>query len=248
MRGAPWRSGTISSGSCSSIVPTSVRTMWRRNESAVISSSTASPRSCQRASSTVRTKTLVLRLGRGEGAEVVLADQHRGRGAEPLEVERPRMPERAVDLERRALAAAPDAVAVRTRARREARVEARGPPRTRRTARSSGKNGVQRLDGPLGRRASVDVDRDDVRERVHPGVGAPGDDELRPHVGRACRKAPADDAPRSCARPAAAPSRGSRCRRTRSSASGARQAPLTSLVRAALCSIDLHFDVPLAIL
>ena len=49
--------------------------MWRRNESAVISSSSASPRRCQTADSTVRGEDLVLRLGRRERAEVVLAER-----------------------------------------------------------------------------------------------------------------------------------------------------------------------------
>ena len=55
---------------------------------------------------------VVLRLGRREGAEVVVADQHRGRGAQLLRLDAPRMPEGAIHLEGRVFAPPPDAIAV----------------------------------------------------------------------------------------------------------------------------------------
>ena len=71
LRGRPSRSGARSTPS--TIVPTSVRTMCRRKESAVISNASTSPSSTQRAASTTRANDLVLGLGRRERAEVVLA-------------------------------------------------------------------------------------------------------------------------------------------------------------------------------
>ena len=44
----------------------------------------------------------------------------------------------------------------------------------------AGQYRVQRFGRPLDRRPARHVDRDDVGERVHAGVGAAGDDELRP--------------------------------------------------------------------
>src|SRR5512132_1999527 len=68
---------------------------------------------------------LVLRLGRREGSEVVLSRKCCGRGHEGIEVDRPGPPESAPRLERRALATVQDAVAIGTRTRRKAGVEAR---------------------------------------------------------------------------------------------------------------------------
>ena len=49
--------------------------MWRRKLSAVISKSRSSPRSCQLRRSDDADEDLVLRLGRRERAEVVLAER-----------------------------------------------------------------------------------------------------------------------------------------------------------------------------
>ena len=190
--------------------------MWRRNESAVISNSTASPRSRQRASATRADEDPVLGVGRGEGAEVVLADEHRRRGLQALRGRAGAgcQSERSTSKGERSLAA-PDAVAVGARrAPRSGRGTRRAPPRRRATARSRGSTRVERLGGAAGRRAAPDLDRDDVGERVDAGVGAAGDRE-RP--GRADRppRAPRRGRPRPSARRAGAPSRESRCRRRR---------------------------------
>ena len=152
-----------------------------------------------------------------------------------VEVERARMPERARRLERRALAAPPDAVAVRARARVEARVEV-----VRRLLGASDREigrqeRVQRAGRASRRRAAVDVDRDDVRERVHARVGAARDREAaRARLVEALERALAAR-PRPCARPGCArPAAEARCRRTRSLASGARQAPLTPACKVCL--------------
>ena len=118
---------------------------------------------------------VVPRLGRREGAEVVLSDHHRGGCVQPRHLEAPRMPERAVDLERRPRPAPPDAVAIRARPRGEARVEVVGHLFRFEDRDVVGKDGVQRLCCASERRATIEVDGDDVRERMHPGVGAAGD-------------------------------------------------------------------------
>ena len=66
---------------------------------------------------------LVPRLGRRERAEVVLAEQRLRARVCGRDVERPRPPQRALRLERRPLAAPPDAVAIRARPGVEPRVE-----------------------------------------------------------------------------------------------------------------------------
>ncbi len=45
------------------------------------------------------------------------------------------------------------------------------------------KDGVERLGGVIGGRASLDVDARDLPERVHTGVGAPGDREHQEDLG-----------------------------------------------------------------
>ena len=97
--------------------------MWRRKQSAVISNSSGSPRPCQAALDAPAAEDLVLRLGRRERAEVVLAEQELGRVGEPRLVERARQPPAAAPLERGRRPAPLDPVAVRARARRVARVE-----------------------------------------------------------------------------------------------------------------------------
>ena len=70
--------------------------MWRRKLFAVISSSSASPRSNHAAERTSRVKHVVLRLRRRERAEVVLPDQEIGGVGERVVVERVRVPVAAV--------------------------------------------------------------------------------------------------------------------------------------------------------
>ena len=151
--------------------------MWRRNESAVISKSRWSPRSCQDADSTTAHEDFVLRPGRRERAEVVLAGEQRRARGQPLDVERLRPPPAPAHLERAALAPPVQPIAVRPRPRREARVEVR-----RRFFRQDdrdvvGKSSVQRLGRALERRPAGHVDRDDVAERVHARVRAARDRE-----------------------------------------------------------------------
>ena len=125
----------------SSIEPTSVRTMCRKNEFAVISNaSTASPSSTHCTALHRPHEVAVLGLGGRERAEVVLAEQHRafsfsaatssGRGHQSdrlaSNTERSRRP--------------PDAIAIRPRPRVETGAERRpGPPRPALTATSSGR-------------------------------------------------------------------------------------------------------------
>src|SRR5439155_1755522 len=56
LRERPSKSAAMRSGGSSTIVPTSVLTMWRRKLSAVISNSSASPRRCHSAPRTLRLK------------------------------------------------------------------------------------------------------------------------------------------------------------------------------------------------
>jgi hypothetical protein len=149
--------------------------MWRRNESAVIDGVAAVvPAGVLDDPGEV----VVLRVGRREGAEVVLADEHRGRGLEALEVERLRMPEGAVHLEGRAGAQPQDPVPVGARACRVTRVEAVGSLVGVDHRHVGGQHGVQRLGGALRRRPALHGHGDDVREGMHSGVRPAGDCEL----------------------------------------------------------------------
>ena len=123
-RGRPSSSCANRSGSTCSIVPTSVRTMWRRNESAVTVKWRWSPRRSHAAVADDRGRKTSCWLSAGVKArEVVLAGKERGARLERLEVDRPRPPERAPRLERRPRGAVQHEVAVRARRGREAGVE-----------------------------------------------------------------------------------------------------------------------------
>ena len=169
LRGRPGQQRPpLRSGGRSSIVPTTVRTMWRRNLSAVISSSSASPRRCHAAARTTQVERLVPRLGRRERAEVVLAEQQIGRFGEPLLVERPRRPPRPSLLERRGRTPAPDPVPVAARLRGLTRVEVVGRLVDHDHSNVVGKRCIQRVRRPFRRRAAVCLDADDVAARVRP--------------------------------------------------------------------------------
>ena len=211
----PSSSRASSSGGRSTIVPTSVRTMWRRKLSAAISSSSTSPRRFQARLADVRTNTSCW-VSVGVNARKSCSPSRSAADSRSARlVERPREPPAAVRLERRTGPAAPDAVAVAAAAGRDPCVEAR-----RRLLRGD--------DG--------DVVRQDCVERL----GRPRRPAARPRRrcsrrsrarGRPCRSAPATarpsqrgktaSKPRRAARPrrcvgrAGAPSRGRPCRRTR---------------------------------
>ena len=85
------------------------------------------------------------------------------------------MPERAARLEGGRHVAPPDPVAVRAGARVEARVERVRCVLRREHAEVVRQQPVQRLCGALRRRAGLDLDRGDVPERVHAGIGAARD-------------------------------------------------------------------------
>ena len=124
----------------SSIVPTSVRTMWRRNESAVISNAiTASRRARPTAPPrTVRTKPRCCVSAGVNARKSCAPSEHAGVVVQRGEVDRARPPERPPRLERRALAPPPDAVAIRPRPRVEAGAEPGRRLLGRVTATSSG--------------------------------------------------------------------------------------------------------------
>ena len=189
--------------------------MCRRKLSAVIVKSRRSPSRSQAAARTSRRKTVVPRLRRRERAEVVLAREERGRRRERVDVERARPPERTPSLERRAGSAArgrgSDTSASAPRSARGSSSDASSAASDRHVV---GKRGVQRLGGALERRPTLDLDARDLARRVHPCVGAARDREPVParedRVERVAQRRP-----RPFAGPAAAPSRGTPCRRTR---------------------------------
>ena len=188
--------------------------MWRRNESAVISNSRLSPRSCQRASSTIRTKTsCCVSVGvkaRKSCSPTIIAAAASSRPP----VERPRMPERAVHLERRPRRAAPDPVAVAARPRRVARLEVRAaPPRRATTATSCGSaafsaSAARSGGGPPSTSTVTTFASACTPVSVRPATARPRGSRID------VRRAPGSARPRRSARPAASPSRGTRCRRT----------------------------------
>ena len=154
-RGRPSSRRAISSGSCSIIVPTSVRTMWRRKLSAVISSSSASPRRCQAAARTSRTKTACcVSVGVKARKSCSPTGGRRSRRGARL-VDRARVPPAAALLERRRRPAPPDPVAVAARPRRPAARRSRPATSSRGDHREVvGQHRVQRLGGavrPAGR-------------------------------------------------------------------------------------------------
>ena len=100
--------------------------MWRRNMSASIQNSSASPCLDPLGASDVAAKPAVLGLAGRERGEVVLAEQRRGAAIEQRAVELAGPPERRVAREHAARAAREHAVAVRAAARVAARVKALG--------------------------------------------------------------------------------------------------------------------------
>ena len=160
-----------------SIVPTSVRFMWRMNASAVIQNSSTSPCSRHSALEDVALEADVVGLGRRERGEVVRAGQQRARTrAAPRGrarcgqcSERPRS-----NALGRAARAAPGSSRSAS-GRRGARRSRRAPRAPRVTATSGGVSALSPSSG--GRRARV---RRDLPPRVHAAVGAPGDGRARP--------------------------------------------------------------------
>ena len=154
--------------------------MWRRKLSAVISSSSASPRRCQTALRTSRDEHDVLRLRRREGAKVVLAEEQVGR--------RPRASPRrsaagttscAAARTARASAAARSGSGTCARLCGLAGVEVVWrPPRPRPRTRSSGSIVFSASAALAGGRPAVDIDARDLPERMDARVGPAGDREV----------------------------------------------------------------------
>ena len=172
----------------------------------------------------------------------MLAGQQRGAGLEPLEVDGPRPPERALRLERRARDAVEDEVAVRARRGREARVEpVRGV--LGREHRDVGRQRrVERLGRLRGGRAARHLDARHLPGRVHARVGAPGDGEPVPAARVDDVERLAERRPRPFAGRAAAPSRGTRRRRTRVSASGSPRPRVLPRAHGARRGLDLEHE------
>ena len=160
----------------STIVPTSIRTMRWRNRSASMWRLT--PRPSGRLSHSARgSPAAIMRLvGLGrEGAEIVLAPDHRGRGAEQLEVERPT--QGPLELAAETVRPRPHRVRCRSdnvgRGRtcgRESRAASGEPtepssPWQQRVERAS-QGGV----GPAGWGAEADA----LADRMDPGIGSAG--------------------------------------------------------------------------
>ena len=123
---------------------------------------------------------LVLRLRRRERAEVVLAAHELGRLREPLLVERPRVPPRAPELERRRRAAAVDAIPIRACDRGVPRVEVVGRRLRTRNGEVARELRVQGFRDALGRRPALDVGARDLRKRMNAPVGPARDRESAP--------------------------------------------------------------------
>ena len=162
----------------STIVPTSVRTMCRRNESAVISNSEhvavldpagSLDRSRRRPCAASRVGVKARKSCRRPATAACAASRatSSGRGCHQLRSR----------LERRPRPAAPDPVAVAARTCREACVELGWRFLGRDDGDVLGQRRVQRLGRALGRRAAADVDARDVGMRVDAGVRASGDRE-----------------------------------------------------------------------
>jgi hypothetical protein len=123
---------------------------------------------------------VVLRLGGRERPEVVLADERVGCSRQPVLVDRARVPPRAAGLERRRPAPPVDPVPVAARPRGEAGVEVVRRLRRHDHRDVVGQLGVEGARSPLGRRPTVDVERHDLAERMHPGVRPSRDGEAVP--------------------------------------------------------------------
>ena len=236
-RGRPSSSGAIRSGGSSSIVPTSVRTMCRRKLSAVISNSSASPRRCHAARETLRTNDVVLRLGRRERAEVVLADKRSAASASRSSSSGRGYHQRTSLLERRRLAPPPDPVAVAARPRRVSRVEVRrhlrrgddrDVVRQGRVQRSATRSGG----GPPSTSTLTTLPSACTPVSVRPATARLAD------RGKDIRERVAHDALDRAQARLRRPAVEMRCRRTRALASAARQGSLTFV-----CQVCLMFYV-----
>ena len=161
-------------GCRSSIVPTSVRTIWRRNESAVISKSRCSPRSCQDAESTVRRKTSCWVSVGVNARKSCSPTQEVGGGGERVEIDPAGVPPASANLERRPLPPTVDAIAIAARAGGVPRMEV-GRSLLRSHGRDVvGQQRVQRFGRALDGRPAAHVGADDVAERVDARVRAAG--------------------------------------------------------------------------
>ena len=206
------------SGSVSSIVPTSVRTMCRRNESAVTVKWSSSPRRSHPAARISRRNTSC-RVSVGVNAVKSCSPRSAAAHASSASSStRPRPPERTARAERR-----------RARAGRGRRTGTSAPIAENRawkpsgassaatTATSSGQRRVERLRAAA-RLAARPLHRGWRPDRLH-GRRRPCGRRRR---GRSTpaprRRAPRARRPPRSARPAAAPSRGTPSRRTRASA------------------------------
>ena len=169
-------------GPTCSIVPTSVRTMCRRNESAVTVKWRWSPWRSHAASRMIRTNTSCWLSAGVKAVNSCSPGSSAAQAWRRSQVDGPRPPERALRLERRARHAVEDDVAVGARRGREPRVEPvrsvlcgehRDVGRQRR---------VERLRRLRGRRAARHLDARDLPGRVHARVGASCDGEPVPAV------------------------------------------------------------------
>ena len=193
--------------------------MWRRKLTASIVKCSSSPCVLPGRCEDSPLEARVLRLGRREGGEVVRPGQQRRGGVQGVAVDRLRPPERTARLERGAHAAPEDPVAIGPRARREAGAEVV----LRLLGHEDGdvvrQRRVERLGRLLRRRPACGPDARHLAGGVHAGVGAAGDLESVPSREDCVERLAHDPLDRALLA-AAAPSRESRCRRTRASASG----------------------------
>ena len=215
-RGRPSSSRANRSGLACSIVPTSVRTMCRRKESAVTVKWRWSPWRSQAASRTMRRKTSCWLSAGVNALKSCSPGSSAAHACEPLgrSTGRGHQSDRLASSAER-VDAVEDEVPIRAGGGGEAGVE---PLRCLlgREHRDVGRERrVERLRGPVGGRASPDDDARDLPRRVHAGVGATGDGEPLPAAAGRWRREPRAELPRRSAGPAAWPSRGSRRRRTR---------------------------------
>ena len=213
--GARSPSSNGSSSIPSSIVPTSVRTMCRRNASAVIVKWSSSPRRSQPAAMIVRRKLFVAGLGRRERREVVAARQtrRRARGAAPR---RPAATTRGL-AETEALNVSGGAARrsdTTGRGLRSAHGIPLGAGAQSLTERSARENGIECVGDPRGRRTALDHDADDLSRGVDPRVGPASGCEPFP-TGEELVEGLAHHSLDRALALAVSPSRESRCRRTR---------------------------------
>ena len=161
----------------SSIVPTRTRTMLRMKASAVIRNSSRSPLARPARGEDVAVEADVVGLGRGEGGEVVRADQRSGAGLERLEVEAVRPPEGAHLLERARRRAGQHPVEIAARPGVAPRVEAvldHAGDGHRHVVRTDAVQAARQVARQLGPR----LEARHLSQRVHPCVGPPSHRQL----------------------------------------------------------------------